>query len=400
MVLNTDNRPMHILFITSYYPSQEAPITGIFFHEQAMALHKFGHKVGVLVTPRLNVTIDYLKREGISNLRATTRETSFVDFPVYRMHWGWFPRPLPFIIAPLLASAGAKAFDSYVHEHGMPDVIHAQNIFYAGCLASNIKAVQSIPIVLTEHSSSFLENLIVFPGQGSIIKRTLKAVDVTLVVGRSLIQPLRRYVPEQNIDVIGNIVDTDFFSPSSEPLPATPFKFLVIAQLKERRKGFDVLLQAFAKAFKGRTDVLLQIRGHGPLRPELDKLIEELGIRAQVTFLPMMLKEQLRDLIRQSHSLVSSSFIETFGVSIAEAIACGRPVVSTISGGPEDFVTERSGILVPAGNVSAFAEALQKMVTNYDHYRPEEIRTDIVARYSEAAYVKQLTAAYDKVIAR
>src|SRR5437016_3353942 len=117
---------MHILFVPSYYPSAEAPITGIFFHDQALGLHKAGHRVGVLVTPRVNVTLAHLRRGG--RLEAATLENDvFPDFPVYRMHWGWFPRPFPFIITPLLGAAGASAFERYVHEQGKPDVIHGHN---------------------------------------------------------------------------------------------------------------------------------------------------------------------------------------------------------------------------------------------------------------------------------
>lgn len=384
---------MHVLFVTSYYPSQEAPVTGIFFHEQAMALHKAGHKIGVLVTPRLNVTFTHLKRGG--KLEPLTQERDqFPEFPVYRMHWGWLPRPFPFLIAPLLASAGSNAFEHYIQEQGMPDVIHGHNIFYGGFLASTLAEKFGIPSVITEYSSSYLEGLIIFPGQPAIIRRTLRTSNFNMVCGSSLIAPLKAYAPEQEFDTVGCIVDTDFFSPAPRPPLASPFRFVVIAQLKERRKRFDLLLKAFARAFKSHPDVILQIRGHGPLRPELDKLIEELRLGEQVQFLPMMTKEELRDLIYRSHCLVSSSSVETFGVSVAEAIACGRPVVSTISGGPEDFVTERSGILVPSDNVGDLADAMTQMVATYDRYQPEVLWLDVSERYSAPIYVKRLEEIY------
>ncbi len=390
---------MHVLFVTSYYPSREAPITGIFFHDQARALHKAGHQVGVLVTPRLNVSLAHYKQRGLARLEATTLESDyFTEFPVYRMHWGWFPRPLPVVVSALLRAAGGRAFERYVREQGLPDVIHGHNIFYGGSLAAQLSEKYHIPAVITEYSSSYLEGLIVFPGQPAIIRRSLRASKANMVCGSALIRYLQAYAPEQQFETLGCIVDTDFFSPAPEVLLAQPFRFLVIAQLKERRKRFDLLLQAFARAFAGRPDVVLQIRGHGPLRPELDKLTADLGIGAQVHFLPMMSKEELRDLIRQSHSLVSSSDIETFGVSVAESIACGRPVVSTISGGPEDFVTERSGILVPPGNAEVLGNALAQMVASYGRYQPEEVRRDVSERYSEPVYVGKLEATYHRAM--
>ena len=100
-----------------------------------------------------------------------------------------------------------------------------------------------------------------------------------------MIEPLKGYTPEQEIETLGCIVDTNFFS----PMPAaaeTPFKFVVIAQFKERRKRFDLLFKAFASAFKGQPDVVLQIRGQGALRAELDQLIAEVGIGRRPNFCP------------------------------------------------------------------------------------------------------------------
>ena len=381
---------MHILFITSYYPSRNAPITGIFFHDQATALHKAGHKVGVIVTPRINITLEEVRREGLSKLRTITRDSYFKDFPVYHMHWGWFPRFVPPVVALLSGAAGIRAYEHYCREHGQPDVIHGHNIFYGGYITARISERYHAATVLTEYSSSFLEGLVFLPGQAQIVRYALRHVAARLTCGQSLVSELHRFAPEQPIDVIGCIVDTSYFELAREAPDPAPFVFIVIAQLKERRKGFDVLLKCFQKAFANRADVELHIRGHEPLKPELEQLVETLGLQAQVKFLRMMTRDELRSLIYRSHALVSSSYIETFGVSVAEAMACGRPVVATRSGGPEDFVTEHSGILLPPKDIDALAKALKRMVAEYDHFDPAAVREDCVSRFSEEVYVARL----------
>lgn len=391
---------MHVLFIPSYYPSPKLTITGIFFHDEAVALHEAGHQVGVIVTPRINVTLEMALQSGFSSLGAMSREPSFKDFPVYRMHWGWFPRPVPPLVALLIASAGERAYQQYCRVHGQPDVIHAHNTFYGGYLAARLAQKHNLPVVLTEYSSSFLEGLVFLPGQSQIVAYTLRHVDERLVCGSSLIAPLHRYAPEQPIETVGCVVDTEYFTPGDAPTEEKPFVFVIIAQLKERRKGFDVLLKAFHKAFADRADVELHIRGHGPLKPELEQLVETLGLQRQVKFLPMMSRIELRDLIRRSHALVSSSHIETFGVSVAEAMACGKPVVATRSGGPEDFVTPECGLIVEPGNMDAFAEAMAQIRQNYRQYDPARIRATIVERYSKAAYVAKLESSYRRAMER
>jgi len=104
--------------------------------------------------------------------------------------------------------------------------------------------------------------------------------------------------------------------------------------------------------------------------------------------------EELRELIRNSHAIVCSSHVETFAVSVAEAMACGKPVVVTRSGGPEDYVTDESGIIVPPGDPAALAAAMQQLQANYERYRPETVRAVCVERYSDEALVNRLEAIY------
>jgi glycosyltransferase involved in cell wall biosynthesis len=388
---------MHVLIIPSYYPSREKPLTGTFIEKQGQALHKAGHKVGVLVTPRINVSLEQVRHDGAASLKTTTREMYFTEFPVYRMHWGWFPRVLPAIVTLLLRTSGKRAFDLYCREQGRPDVLHAHNIFYGAYLAAYLGKLYDIPVVLTEHSSSFLEGLVIFPGQPKIVAETLRSIDARLVVGSSLIDALHKYAPEVPIEVVGNVVDTNFFTPDGQMLPRSPFVFTVIAQLKERRKGFEVLIEAFQQAFGGRADVVLNIRGDGPLKPEIEAHIARLGIGSQVNFLDYMTMEELRTLIRHSHAIVCSSHVETFAVSVAEAMACGKPVVVTRSGGPEDYVTEESGIIVPPGDPAALATAMQQLQAEYHRYRPDAVRAVCVERYSDEALVAKLETIYGAI---
>ena len=77
---------MHILLIPSYYYSPAHP-AGSFFHDQALALHRAGHKIGVLVMPRIEVTRYDLRQNGLRQLRAVKIE-DHDGLPVYRMLMG------------------------------------------------------------------------------------------------------------------------------------------------------------------------------------------------------------------------------------------------------------------------------------------------------------------------
>ena len=388
---------MHILVIPSWYPSPENPIRGIFFLEQAQALQKAGHQVRVLVPPTLKSIKKLREIRSISELMPKFQVETYKGIKTHRLSaWKWIPLPDLLSKKLWLRWYGNKAFKAYLKEEGKPDIIHAHSLLYGGYLAVQLKKKQHIPVVLTEHSTGFRRNIF-SKKQINLIKKYFPKVDETIAVSASLEKDIQSYLPQKNINILGNIVDSNYFYLSTSP-PCCPFVFCLIAFLTPK-KGVDIALQSFAKAFKGR-GVLLKIAGSGAEKNNLMNLAKRLGIAQQVDFMGLLSQEQVRDLLHQSHALVSSSYIETFGVNLIEAMSCGRPVISTRSGGPEMFVNEHNGILVPPGDIDALAKAMERMLENYSQYEPAKIRSECVAKFGEAAIIHQLEVIYQNVIKR
>lgn len=385
---------MHVLFIVSFYPSRIRPHTGVFFQEQADALRRHGHRVGVLALPRIRETLATWKAHA-PRLPALTEEGD-ADVPVLRMHYGWFPRVFPGVCAALIRRFGLPAYREYVARHGRPDVIHAHNVFYAGYLGILIKDQIGVPVVHTEHSTNFLRGRIFLSGQHRIVRQVLRRTDRSMAVGQALADYLNvRYARDKPVSIVQNVVNTAFFTPPDEPPPESPFVLASVGDLRER-KGFDVLLLAFAAAFKGQ-DVQLHIGGDGLLYDKLVKQRDSLGLTEQVTFTGRLSREGVRDLFRSSHVVVSASRIETFGVTLIEALACGRPVVATRSGGPEGFITEEVGLLAPVDDEDALANALRTVYNTYGTYDRDGVRAYCENHFSEAAVTAALTEIYDGV---
>ncbi len=385
---------MHILIIPSWYNTPAEPIRGSFFRDQALALQKAGHRVGILVAPAKLRSLHGLDEVWHNFRRANTAITVEDDsgIMIYRMPWwGWWPSLYPWVRGDL----GLRIFDHYCQEQGTPDILHGQSVLYGGYLAAYIGHHRRIPSVMTEHSTTFLRKLIL-PGQGWFISYTLRHLDRRLAVQLPLARALNRFAPEQQIDILPNVVDTDFFTAGPDAPPDQPFVFSVICRLV-RHKRIDVLLRALARAFQSQP-VHLNIGGDGKQRAAWEQLAQQLGIAAQVTFLGALSREAVRDLIRRSHAVVSSSDVETFGITLIEAMACGKPVISTRSGGPELFVTESNGLLVPTGDPAALAEAMAQLVRDYARFDPAAIRASIVARFSEAAFIEQTEQIYQELV--
>lgn len=386
---------MNILVLPSWYATATNPLNGVFFREQALALQKAGHRVGVLVSPILLSKRKLTRVRRWSELRTRVVTEDDAGLATYRVYqWGWFPGCFSRGSAWLQVRAAQKAFDRYRKEQGLPDVIHAHSILYGGYVAAQIGARWQIPVVVTEHSTRFQRST-VRPDQVPVVRATLRLASRQLAVSPALAAELRPYCRGCEIEVLGNTVDGEFFTPMQDTLPSEPFVFTAIAFL-EPKKGVDVLLDAFARAFRNQP-VRLRIAGDGTQRDALEVQAQKLGIAPQVEFLGRLPRNQVRALLQQSHVLVSSSHVETFGMTLIEAMACGKPVVATRSGGPDSIVDEISGLLVPPGNAPELAAAMQRIRQDYERYDPETIRAHCLARFGQEAVVQRLSAIYQEL---
>lgn len=382
---------MHILILPSWYTTRQNPIRGSFFRDQALALQRRGHQVGMLIPPSRFRTFNGL-REFLTHWHRPNTDISISNdsgIMTYRMPWwGWLPSVMPHLRGNLIL----KLFDEYSASHGVPDILHGHSILYGGYMAAYIGQRRKIPSVVTEHSSLFLTNGYQL-GHQPLIRYTLSHVDKVLAVGESLVEALQDYNPHIHVEIIGNVVDTKQFVPPVSSPPPSPFIMSVFGRL-DRNKAQHLLLQAFARTLKGK-DAQLNIVGDGHLRKEYERLCSQLSLEKQVTFFGQLPREAVIRMMQESHVVVSSSHIETFGVTLIEAMACGKPVIATCSGGPQTFIDDSNGLLVPTDDIEALAQAMIMMYEQHSQYDTQRIRADCMARFSEGAIAQQLETIYE-----
>jgi glycosyltransferase involved in cell wall biosynthesis len=125
------------------------------------------------------------------------------------------------------------------------------------------------------------------------------------------------------------------------------------------QKGQLLLIPAIKALRDAGVEVRLVLAGDGEMRREVEAEIARCGLQAFVRITGWISSEQVRQEISAARALVLPSFAEGLPVVIMEALALGRPVVSTFVAGIPELVTEKIGWLVPAGDQEALVEALQ-----------------------------------------
>jgi glycosyltransferase involved in cell wall biosynthesis len=170
-----------------------------------------------------------------------------------------------------------------------------------------------------------------------------------------------RGVAPGRVHVVEPGVDTAWFHPDpAEPRDAVP-TFLYVGRLK-RYKGVDTAIRAFARVRPSHPAARFDIAGQGDDRSRLERLVTELGLGASVRFLGYVPEAAKRSLLRRAWATVFPSPKEGWGITNAEAAACGTPAVAADSPGLRDSVRhDETGLLVPFGDVNALGSALERL---------------------------------------
>lgn len=165
----------------------------------------------------------------------------------------------------------------------------------------------------------------------------------------------------QKIHIVHCGVDESFLGQAPSAPPDNQ-RLVSIGRLSEQKGQLLLVEAAAAVAAKG-TQFELVLIGDGPMRAELESAIQRLGLNGIVRIAGWMDSDAIRRELIASRALVMPSFAEGLPVVIMEALALGRPVLSTaIAGIPELVKDGENGWLVPAGSASSLAEGIGRIL--------------------------------------
>jgi glycosyltransferase involved in cell wall biosynthesis len=203
---------------------------------------------------------------------------------------------------------------------------------------------------------------------------------------------------------IYNGIDVTQVSPRTPPphlrrslgLPETASVIVSVGRFV-RYKGYDYLLDAARIVASERPDTHWVLIGDGELRESLEERVRQTGLDKQIHFTGW--REDVADLIALGDFFITPAIGEHFGRVVIEAMAIGKAVIATASGGtPEIVLHGETGLLVPPADPDALARAMLTLLT--DRRQTEQLgragRTRAIAEFDLARHVQAVQRLYEE----
>jgi glycosyltransferase involved in cell wall biosynthesis len=277
-----------------------------------------------------------------------------------------------------------------------PDLIHAHSS-KAGIVGRCAARICGVPAIFTAHGWGFSPGspsgraAIALLGERMAAPLAQKIICVSENDRQLALK--RRLAPEARLATIRCALSA---TPQPQADPSTqPPRFVMVARFSEQ-KDQTTLLRAVKQV---RGDFHVDLIGTGPKFEILKQFAQELGVEGKVSFLGD--RSDVPELLAQSQCFVLSTNYEGLPISILEAMRAGLPVIATDAGGiSEEVAHEETGFLVPRGDETALANALQTLRDDPDRRSRMGIagREKFLREFTLDRLLSETKAVYDSLL--
>ncbi|MFB6317483.1 glycosyltransferase [Saccharicrinis sp. FJH54] len=359
----------HILHIPRWFPGLNSPQGGIFIFKHIAASINFRHSV-------INVNSSRGKNIPVNTvlIGQTDLITTYSYFYNSRNKvWSLF----------LYVRGVYKCYKEVLKQQSKPDVIHAHVLLRTYVVAYFIHLLLKKPYIITEHWSGYHYGLFWKKSlfYRFLLRFTMKRAGRILVVSNRLKRDILDCVSveQEQLEIIPNVAEAIIKKHQSKA--DGPVRIVSVADLKDGIKRVSSVIEIIREL--NLENVEYHIIGDGPDMENLQVLAGSM-LNRSVYFYGELSNDQVLSKLSEFDFLIQNSLYETFGLVPLEALLAGLPVISTITGCPEEIQSSEAGIFIDPDQPEALKNAIYKMVNTYRNYDLGGIQKKITERFSSA----------------
>lgn len=354
---------MRVLVLSSVFPNARQPTLGVFVKERMRRVARYCDLVVVAPIPWFPLN-GLVRGPRWTEVPLVERQEGLL---VYHPRFFSVPRYLKWLDG-LLYFSSLLPFLVRLRREFPFDLIDAHFIYPDGMAAALLGRVFGCPVVITLRGK--IVRLSTYPFHRPQLRFALSVATRILSVSKSLKHiAVGLGIPADRIRVVPNGVDAERFFPMDRRearqvlgLPLDRTILLSVGGIKEG-KGHHRIVGLLPRLLRHRSDLLYVIVGGehpgDTFRPVLDRLIRNHGLQEHVLIAGERLHEEIPIWLAASDLFCLATRSEGWANVLLEALACGRPVVTTdVGGNPEIITSNDLGILVPPGDDEALAQGI------------------------------------------
>ena len=284
-----------------------------------------------------------------------TRPKRFLDAALLAIKIGWCKDRG--ILIHLAYLAEACVLLGWIEDADI-DHIHAHFAFNPTTVAMLCHVLGDIPYSFTVHGPESIDRAVILS-----LEEKIKRASFVVAISDYCRSQLYRWCNRtcwSKIHIVHCALDKPFFERQITPVPQTN-QLVCVGRLNEQ-KGHLILFEAAHQLALQRIDFKLVLVGDGELRSQIENLITQYNLQDRITITGWANNKQVRQHLIDSRAMLLASFAEGLPVVIMEALALGRPVVSTYIAGIPELVEPDCGWLIPSGSVEELAQAMRQVL--------------------------------------
>jgi glycosyltransferase involved in cell wall biosynthesis len=271
-------------------------------------------------------------------------------------------------------------------------------VYPIGIVAWWIRKKFKVKYLISEHWTGYFESdpnkLTIF--QKYISKKAISKAEFILPVSNDLAKEMKLIFENDNYEVVPNVIDTSIFTPLKNFTPKKT-QFVHISSFDDSQKNITGILKAIKKLSETNLDFEFTFISDGEIIPFVE-YAKRIGIPSHlINFQTQKTTEEIAQILQKSACLVMFSNYETFSIVIAEALACGVPVIATQVGGLGNELTEKEGITIQSGNEAELIDAMKHIIYKTIVFNQIDL-TNFAAQFSYEKVNLKLNSIYDSII--